>query len=255
MVSDLPNLYMLRLEFDAARVAREAVHQDLSPRHEDLGYLLHSYLSDLFGSATVQPFRVLSGRTRWLPVLGYTKSTKEDLQHYAADFADPARYAACDWESFAAKPLPMEWRTGRSFSFELRACPVVRLSSEYEIPGRNGESFRYRAGAEIDAWEHSRFFGKDKKPAISREEAYSAWLRERLGEGASLESVAIRSFRRLRLSRRDHGSPRKARILERPEAILQGRMTIGDPVAFWNLLATGVGRHRAFGFGMLLLRP
>jgi CRISPR system Cascade subunit CasE len=255
MANDPPNLYMLRLVLDAARVAREAVYQRLSLRHEDLGYLLHSYLSNLFGSATVQPFRELRGRTKWLPVVGYTKSGREDLIRYAADFADPARYAACDWDSFAVKPLPTDWRTGRSLSFELRACPVVRLSSEKEIPGRGGESLRYRAGAEIDAWEHTRFFGKDKEPEINREKAYSIWLRKRLGEGASLESMTLRSFRRLRLSRRDHGSPRKARILERPEAILHGRITIGDPGEFQNLLATGVGRHRAFGFGMLLLRP
>jgi len=30
---------------------------------------------------------------------------------------------------------------------------------------------------------------------------------------------------------------------------------VRDPTGFAALLARGVGRHRAFGFGMLLLRP
>ena len=36
---------------------------------------------------------------------------------------------------------------------------------------------------------------------------------------------------------------------------VEGTLTVGDPDAFSRLLARGIGRHRAFGFGMLLLRP
>jgi CRISPR system Cascade subunit CasE len=37
--------------------------------------------------------------------------------------------------------------------------------------------------------------------------------------------------------------------------LLRGELTVADPDAFSALLARGVGRHRAFGYGMLLLRP
>ena len=40
-----------------------------------------------------------------------------------------------------------------------------------------------------------------------------------------------------------------------PDATLQGTLAVVDSGAFQALLARGVGRHRAFGFGMLLLRP
>ena len=40
-----------------------------------------------------------------------------------------------------------------------------------------------------------------------------------------------------------------------PDVVMQGRLRVSDPQAFAQLLARGVGRHRAFGFGMLLLRP
>ncbi|MEE8524028.1 MAG: type I-E CRISPR-associated protein Cas6/Cse3/CasE [Thermoanaerobaculia bacterium] len=44
-------------------------------------------------------------------------------------------------------------------------------------------------------------------------------------------------------------------VPERPDALLTGTLEVTDPDAFATLLARGVGRHRAFGFGMLLLRP
>ena len=43
--------------------------------------------------------------------------------------------------------------------------------------------------------------------------------------------------------------------LVRPSAVLEGTLSITDPVEFRQTLARGIGRHRAFGFGMLLLRP
>ena len=36
---------------------------------------------------------------------------------------------------------------------------------------------------------------------------------------------------------------------------MQGNLTITEPEKFACLLARGVGRHRAYGYGMLLLRP
>ena len=36
---------------------------------------------------------------------------------------------------------------------------------------------------------------------------------------------------------------------------MRGILTITDPIAFAELLKRGVGRHRAYGYGMLLLRP
>ena len=32
-------------------------------------------------------------------------------------------------------------------------------------------------------------------------------------------------------------------------------MTIRDPLAFGRLIRNGIGRHKAYGYGMLLLRP
>ena len=42
---------------------------------------------------------------------------------------------------------------------------------------------------------------------------------------------------------------------EGPDALMRGVLEITDGPAFAQLLAGGVGRHRAYGYGMLLLRP
>ena len=43
--------------------------------------------------------------------------------------------------------------------------------------------------------------------------------------------------------------------IDGPDVTVDGTLEIIEPEAFANLLIRGVGRHCAFGFGMLLLRP
>ena len=86
----------------------------------------------------------------------------------------------------------------------------------------------------------------------SREEVYADWLTEQFRRrgGAQLESATLYSFQRTRALRKRH-----ARYSEGPDAIMRGTLIITDADAFANLLAQGIGRHRAYGYGMLLLRP
>jgi CRISPR system Cascade subunit CasE len=249
-----PALRMVRLALDAAGLARAGRAAALPPRQDDLGVLVHAALAGLFGEGAVQPFRVLDETARQVPVLGYTSRGDEELRSHAAAFADPALYAACAWEGLASKPLP-ELAAGRRLGFELRACPVVRLAGGREVSDKEGKLQPYRAGVEVDAWAHRRFLARETEAVLDREAAYADWLRARMGEAATIETVRLHGFRRLRLVRRGHSSPRQTRVLERPEALLMGNLEVRDATAFHQLLARGLGRHRAFGFGMLLLRP
>ena len=87
-----------------------------------------------------------------------------------------------------------------------------------------------------------------------REEVYREWLSVRLdrkgGASLDLEQTKLVSFQRTRAVRKLH-----TRHSEGPDAVLRGILTVTDPDAFAKLLADGVGRHRAYGYGMLLLRP
>jgi CRISPR system Cascade subunit CasE len=54
------------------------------------------------------------------------------------------------------------------------------------------------------------------------------------------------------------GSPddaRHSRLVGGPDAMLAGQLRVTNSQAFAQLLANGLGRHRAFGFGLLMLRP
>ena len=35
---------------------------------------------------------------------------------------------------------------------------------------------------------------------------------------------------------------------------MHGNLTVRDPEAFANLVANGAGRHKAYGYGMLIIR-
>ena len=48
---------------------------------------------------------------------------------------------------------------------------------------------------------------------------------------------------------------RNSRLIGGPDAVLAGQLRVKNQQAFAQLLAHGIGRHRAFGFGLLLLRP
>ena len=81
---------------------------------------------------------------------------------------------------------------------------------------------------------------------------YTEWLAalfERQG-GASLDrnSVTLQSFRR---TPKSHKNPTNAKG---PDAVMHGNLTVGDPEAFANLVANGAGRHKAYGYGMLIIR-
>jgi CRISPR system Cascade subunit CasE len=66
-----------------------------------------------------------------------------------------------------------------------------------------------------------------------------------------LEDAGLERFQRQRIYRRGVSG----RAPERPDAILVGTLRVSDEGGFRSLLRRGVGRHRAFGFGMLRIRP
>lgn len=250
-------LHMLQASLDPRQLANLGKREGLPRHQDDLDYLVHALLAALFGEGTVQPFRVMGEASR-VRILGYSAQGADALREHADTFSEPADHAACDWQELASRPLPGEWETGRRLGFEVRACPVVRLSKAVEVAGKDGEPMAYGQGAEVDAWIHRRFLVDPDAPPLRREEVYHQWLADRLQGAARLEASALDGFRRLRLVRKGRaagGAKRKSRVLERPEAVIHGTLQVEDGARFHDLLKRGIGRHKAFGFGMLLLRP
>lgn len=245
-------LHLLHTRPDARLLAAWVAQRHA--RHErqasDLGDALHGLLRAAFGDAAPQPFRYLDERQG---LLAYTTLGAEAMAAQVA-LADPVAAqtlglgASHQHEGYRLRPFPVHWPAGQVLAFEVRVRPTVRA-----------------AQGEQDAFLHS--VAQAHGAPLQRGAVYAQWLRAHLSvrEGAPREAwqgavdlldVQLTAFQRLAIVRRTQsaaGESRRGRAIDGPDALLTGRLRVLDPVAFEHLLARGVGRHRAFGFGMLLL--
>ena len=218
----------------------------------DEGRALHHLLDETFGPGVLRPFRLLVATRRTTGSLyAYCESDGESLRDGGRIHALPEHLSVLSLDRLESKAMPASWTEGRRIGFDLRVRPVRRLKSDL---GADNPAFR--KGAELDAFlvdalrRHPGNSQGMDQDAQSREVVYLDWLAERLGPAAELDRHATRliRFQRTRVSRGTAGP-------EGPDATFHGALTVTDPENFAALLAKGVGRHRAYGYGMLLLRP
>ena len=231
-------------------------------RLQDPDHAMHCLLTECFGKPPTQEypegeglapraFRLIIPRDGAVGTLyGYGPADAEKLREAAQLYGDPAQCQILNLPTLATKSMPTQWPAGKRLGFELRIRPVVR--SRQEPWGDVAKSGR-RKGEECDVfqWEALRYPKGEMNR--SREQVYRDWLAgllERDG-GATLEreDTRLASFRRTRAIRK-----LRQRHCEGPDAVMQGNLTIADPAEFAQMLARGIGRHRAYGYGMLLLR-
>lgn len=207
----------------------------------DAGYAWHALLAAAFGDQAPRPFvdrQVLRSNL----VLGYTSVDPGQLQTNPE--LDALALRALAIERLKMTVMPDGWDAGQVLGFEVRSRPIVR-TRRYARTGKIDE---------MDAAVHAAIENSE----VEREQAYAKWLEQELGrDGAcKLERVRMASFRRTRILRRNQGKDRTPKLIEGPEAWLVGRLVIEQPTAFQNLIRRGLGRHRAFGFGCLIVgRP
>jgi len=240
----MTELHMIELRPALSALARFVHGQGLSDatRDEDLGYAVHAWLAAAFGALAPRPWRLLQDQRRPTRILGYTTTGAAELRRHLAEFADPMVAAVCanpDCD-VASRPMPI-WAKGRCLGFEVLCCPIGRKARS----GVEKDVFLIRADSS----------GGD----LDRQQVYCDWGREQLQRNMAATAYRIRldGFRLVRQTRQTQltTAMRNQRRLVRPQALLRGELEIGDPSAFHELLRRGLGRHRAFGYGMLLLRP
>jgi CRISPR system Cascade subunit CasE len=235
------SLYMLQMEPDMTRLARWAKLHGVLPRDgdDDLGYTLHALLAASFGALAPKPF-ALQPQTRPPAILAYAENDAETLRTHALEFALPDALRAINIDSLDSKRMPETFATGRELGFTVRVRPMVRTD-------RDGNRNRAR---EIDAFEAA--------PDMPRATVYGDWLKRRMVEGGcAVATLTLAGLQRTPVFRRDRerGLRRIGGAQGGPDAMFSGILRVTEPDKFRGLLARGVGRHRAFGFGMLLLRP
>ena len=229
----------------------------------DEGRALHHLLAETFGPGTLRPFRLLVPPRRVDGNLyAYSANDQVVLSEAMRMYAPPEHFTVLRPERLASKSMPKDWTAGQRLGFDVRVRPVRRLKTDLVAPWG-----RFRVGAELDAFlvEALRHHPADCKGMAaserSREAVYLDWLTDRLAPAARVDRAATKlvQFQRTLVTRRRHargGSDRRGdRGFEGPDATFHGTLTVAEPTAFAEILLRGVGRHRAFGYGMLLLRP
>lgn len=236
----------------AAWIARYHARHERNP--VDVGYALHGLLRAAFGAAAPQPFRYVDEHHG---LLAYTHLDADAMRAQVA-LADPLAAqtlglgATERHEGYRLRLFPTHWPAGQVLGFEVRVRPTVRAKK-----------------GECDAFLHA--MAQARGAQLSRETIYVQWLREHLAsrDGSQreawqdavelLEDVHLVAYQRQQVVRRTQtpdGVARRRHVIDGPDVVLKGHLRVRDPLAFAHLLARGVGRHRAFGFGMLLLiRP
>ena len=242
---DTCSLQMIRADIDIQEFHRWAGVRGLISRAAfDEGYAMHCLLVESFGELAPKPFRVIISPVRGRrkgTLYGYARCDANDLRDAAATFCDPMQAKILPASSFDSKPMPTEWTSGKRLGFEVLLRPTIRR-------GRGSD----RAGSECDVFQaEAEKHARGMMPR-SREQVYSDWLRKRLESGgaSSLDSATLALFQRTRAIRKLHGRPS-----EGPHALMRGTLTISDSAEFARLITGGIGRHKAYGYGMLLLRP
>jgi CRISPR system Cascade subunit CasE len=244
-------LHLLRLLPDMPALARWVAATGQRALQEDNGYALHAALRATLGDLAPKPFALLE-RPGVVQLIGYTDRSVDDLRRglSQAEMTDPGAAAALGLDrpdSVLIRPLPAQWRTGERLSFEVRVAPVVRSRQQ---PGGGYP--------EIDVAFHPDFAAAGG----DREAAHRTWLARELARGgaASLLSARVLGFRLAPIARRHAqaagqrgGRSTQGGLL--PDLCVRGQLQVDEPDAFGALLARGLGRHRSFGFGCLLLAP
>lgn len=247
-------LHMLDLRFDLAQLWRMVRHDGKALADADLGYAVHAALFQIFGADHApKPFALepVESGSRLLRVLAYAPVSADELTAMAPLLALNETLVHLGSKVL---PRPDQWRPGTRLKFRVQARPTVR---GHKI-GADGKE----RDLEVDAYQ-SEINQVGLEGARSREQVYVAWLGRQFAAlgGAEVLHSELEGWRLAPLYRKGAGvlgkpgARRGTRLMSLPEAGFAGTLAVTDGEQFHALLSRGIGRHRAFGHGMLLIRP
>ena len=228
-------LHIISTPMDERAYGRWSVRNGARPGDES--YSLHCLVTETFGrKSPIRPFRAIRHRDGSRTLLGYSRLDADALKNTARRNANDMRMSALSVDRLKSGEVP-ELGSGLSLDFNLLTLPQRRM----------------RDGGEIDAYDlHRRRATEKCDPLLSREDVYIAWLAEKVERswGAYLLGIRVVSARRRPQTRRAG-----ERTLPATATEFDGTLRVEDPARFRNMLAEGVGRHRSYGYGMILIRP
>jgi CRISPR system Cascade subunit CasE len=234
-------LYLFHTRPDPVALTHWATKRHWLSPDGDFGYALHALLAEAFNGQAPSPFRYMNEQG----LLAYVTESEATLRERLSQAApDACRVLGLD--SLRIKGFPSAWPTNKRLGFEVRVRPIIRTQA-----GKERDLYQYRM-------EQSAARSREETP--SRERLYRNWLEQRFAtdNAARLVDASMQGFRLSRVIRRPQAKTpqqRKPQLSNGPDALFKGELEVMEPSAFARLLARGIGRHRAFGYGMLLLKP
>ncbi len=253
--------YLTYLPIDMRKFNRWAGQRGLIRKGiYDQGYAMHVLLCNLFGKNKLQPFRIFaSEHQRYGSLYAYSEMDASRLAHEANLYATPDCLSATQsLRGLQSKEMPTNFPTSQKLGFEIRIRPTRRLAQNLSDP-KSGKCFA--KGAELDVYvayvlrQLSGHPNSDedslKSAGITRYSCYVDWLSERFSDSVDVlkNDCRLTSFKRTRCVR---GSGPN---IEGPDVIIHGNLKVKEPDSFNHKIRNGLGRHKAYGYGMLLLRP
>lgn len=147
------------------------------------------------------------------------------------------------WHIGDPKSYEPEPRTGEHYGFILRANPVMAVRTQS------------RQSIRVDAVMHAKRAAKHAGQHWGREEEEAAalnwlWKREAaIGVAFDREACHAREYRQHRIAVKKHTKPIRFSSVD-----YEGLLTVTDPERFTAALVNGIGKARAFGCGLMLIR-
>ena len=225
----------------------------------DEGLALHTLLSSVFGKSTLQPFRLFASDRRIAATLyAYADLDAANLKETAEFTATPDCLEVINTRQILSKQMRLDFPNGQILGFDVRVRPVRRLMNDL-LDSQSGKTLT--KGSEIDAfrvhvlrlypngWNNDT--ASSNRMEQSRSKIYIEWLIERLSDSTEiqLQNCHLVRFQRNRIYRNQGVS------IEGPDACIQGSLTVKQSSEFAKKVCNGIGRHKAYGYGMLMLRP
>ncbi|APH60052.1 type I-E CRISPR-associated protein Cas6/Cse3/CasE [Granulibacter bethesdensis] len=238
-------LHLIHLPIEARSFARWARDRGFGPKGtQDNDAVLHHLLTQLFGRQMLQPFRVFTPEQANWSLYAYAIQDATALVEQARFSITPDMTEVISLERLRSKAMP-DAKPGQRIGFDVRIRPVRRSAKQHD---QESEKMQERDAFLAEAL-HNHADDKTgmKSANRTREMVYRDWLAERM-PWATLETARLAHFQRRRILRNGNG-------IEGPDATIHGTMVIGAPVQFSEALRKGIGRHSAYGYGMMMLRP
>jgi len=166
-----------------------------------------------------------------------------DNRTYLIVSPQPPADAHALWQ-LGPKHYAPKLQAGERYSFILRANPAMAI--------RTGNA---RRSLRVDAVMHARRTSKAAKAPWGREheaDAALAWLTQReetIGVVIDRNATSASNYRQWEIPHRKYDRPVRFSSVD-----YEGMLTVSDPDRFAKALLTGIGKARAFGCGLMLIR-